>query len=77
MHVIHNIHDKGGVAAALAEHAWQQQHRIDWEAAEVLESDRDWYPRCMIKLWQIHSETNCMNRECGPLPTIYCTLLAR
>ena len=48
---------------------------VDWAAAEVLESTRNWYPRCMIESWHIHRETNSMNRERGPLPHIYCSLL--
>ena len=62
-------------SSTLAEHAWQQQHHVDWAAAEVLESTRDWYPRCMIESWHIHREANSMNRERGPLPHIYCSLL--
>ena len=62
-------------SSALAEHAWQQQHHVDWAAAEVLESTRNWYPRCMIESWHIHREANSMNRERGPLPHIYCSLL--
>ena len=61
-------------SSALAEHAWQQQHHVDWAAAEVLESTRNWYPRCMIESWHIHREANSMNRERGPLPHIYCSL---
>ena len=52
-----------------------EQHHVDWAAAEVLESTRNWYPRCMIESWHIHSEANSMNRERGQLPHICCSLL--
>ena len=62
-------------ASAIAEHAWGCHHHIDWEAAEVVDSNPDWYPRCLMESWHIHKEPNSMNRERGLLPPVYCTLL--
>ena len=63
-------------SSAVAEHAWQNLHHVDWEAAEVIDSSSDWYPRCLLESWHIHWEPDPMNRESGPLPQIYCALLS-
>ena len=63
-------------ASAAAEHAWQNHHHVDWEAAEVIDFSSDWYPRCLLESWHIHRKPDPMNRESGPLPQIYCTLLS-
>ena len=62
-------------ASAIAEHAWGHQHQIDWGAAEVLDSNPNWHPRCLLESWHIHKERKSMNRDRGNLPQIYRTLL--
>lgn len=62
-------------ASAIAEHAWGKQHQIDWGAAEVLDTNPSWRPRCLLESWHIHKEPSTMNRDRGNLPQIYCTLL--
>ena len=62
-------------ASAIAEHAWGQQHQIDWGSAEVLDTNPSWRPRCLLESWHIHKERSTMNRDRGNLPQIYCTLL--
>ena len=64
-------------ASAIAEHAWNEHHRMDWSAAEVVDTEQYLYPRLLLESWHIHSEQNPMNRECGPLPTEYCSLIKR
>ena len=42
-------------ASAIAEHAWGHQHRIEWGAAEVLDNNPNWHPRCLLESWYIHN----------------------
>ena len=63
-------------ASALAEHAWNKEHHIDWQNAEVLEANQQhWRKRCLLELWHINKEAKPLNRECGTLPDKYCSLL--
>ena len=63
-------------ASALAEHAWKEGHYVDWQNAEVLEANQQyWRPRCLLESWHINKESKPMNRERGPLPEIYRSLL--
>ena len=63
-------------ASALAEHAWKEDHHIDWQNAEVLEANQQhWRKRCLLESWHINKEVKSLNRECGPLPDIYHSLL--
>ena len=64
-------------ASALAEYVWQEQHWIDWSSAEVLDSKQFLLPRLMLESWFIHSEGNPLNRERGPLPIEYCSLIKK
>ena len=54
----------------------KESHQVDWEAAEVLDLCRFQYPRCMLESWHIHREPDPTNRERGPLPNLYCSLLS-
>ena len=54
-------------SSAIAEHAWQYQHQIDWTASEVLDYSQYWSWRCMLESWHIHHQSD-LNRERGPLP---------
>ena len=56
-------------ASAIAEHVWNEHHRMDWSAAEVADTEQYLYPRLLLESWHIHSEQNPMNRERGLLPT--------
>ena len=64
-------------ASAIAEHAWGQHHQIDWGAAEVLDTNPSWHPRCLLESWHIHKQQSTMNRDRGNLPQIYSTLLSK
>ena len=33
--------------SSIAEHAWRNYHRVDWEAVDVLDVNTEWYKRCM------------------------------
>ena len=62
-------------ASALAEHAWKSDHQIDWEGAQVLDSCRHRYLRCVLESWHINRLPNPLNREQGPLPKLFCLLI--
>ncbi len=62
-------------ASAIAEHIWHDQHRIDWSAAEIVDSERYLCPKLMLESWHIHSEQDPLNRERGSLPIEYCSLI--
>ena len=63
-------------ASALAEHAWNEEHHIDWQNAEVLEANQQyWRKRCLLESWHVNKETKPLNRERGTLPDIYRSLL--
>ena len=63
-------------ASALAEHVWNKEHHINWQNAEVLEANQQyWRKRCLLESLHINKETKQLNREHGTLPDIYCSLL--
>ena len=63
--------------SAVAEHATQQSHAIDWECATVIDTEQIFHRRCTLESWHIQSETNAMNREEGNLPPVYDLLIHR
>ena len=60
--------------SAIAEHAWRNDHRVDWEAVDVLDVNTEWYKRCVIESWHIQHEKETLNRDLGLLSQIYNTL---
>ena len=60
--------------SAIAEHAWKEDHRVDWEEVEVLDVNTEWYKRCIIESWYIQREPAAKNREQGIMPQVYRTL---
>ena len=61
--------------SAIAEHAWQEQHNINWPAATILDSNQYLHSRLILESWHIHQQPDPMNRERGSLPPIYCSLI--
>ena len=59
---------------AVAEHAWECDHQVDWNAVEVLDVEQRWGKRCMLESWHIHKEGQPVNRDKGTLPPIYSIL---
>ena len=57
-------------ASAIAEHVWNEHHRMDWSVVEVVDTEQYLCPRLLLELWHIHSEQNPMNRERGSLQTV-------
>ena len=61
--------------SAIAEHAWQEQHNINWPVATILDSNQYLHSRLILESWHIHQQPDPMNRERGSLPPIYCSLI--
>ena len=61
--------------SALAEHATNEMHDIDWEKDEVVDCHPHYRQRCALEAWHITTETHKMNRDYGPLPTVYNPLI--
>ena len=61
--------------SALAEHTMNTGHEVDWPGAMVLDSCQAFYQRSYLELWYIHKEQAPLNRERGPLPSVYQALL--
>ena len=57
--------------SAVAEHATNAMHDIDWEKAEVVDCHPHYRQRCALEAWHIRTEPNKMNRDGGPLPMVY------
>ena len=57
--------------SAVAEHAAEESHDIDWEGATVMDVQQQYHQRCLLESWHIRSELNTMNRDEGNLPPVY------
>ena len=49
--------------SAVAEHASNEMHDIDWEKAEVVERHPHYRRRCALEAWHIRTEPHTMNRK--------------
>ena len=61
--------------SAVAEHASNEMHDIDWEKAEVVECHPHYRQRYALEAWHIRTEPHTMNRDGGLLPTVYNPLI--
>ena len=61
--------------SAVAEHAAQESHDIDWEGATVMDVQQQYHRRCLLESWHIRSELNTMNRDEGNLLPVYDLLI--
>ena len=61
--------------SAVAEHATNEMHDIDWEKAEVVDCHPHYRQRCALEALHIRTEPHTMNTDGGPLPTVYNTLI--
>ena len=58
-------------ASPLAEHAWTEQHPVDWSNVKVLSNPSDHTTRLVEEALAIRSTTNVLNRDTGTLPSEY------
>ena len=61
--------------SAVAEHAVDQMHSINWTGAEVVDSDPYYCQRCALEAWHIRMEQQAMHRDEGPQPAVYNPLI--
>ena len=61
--------------SAVAEHAMDKMHVIDWEEAQVVDSHPHYTQWCTLEAWHISSERNNLKRDVGPLPSTYNPLI--
>ena len=61
--------------SAVAKHAAEQSHVIDWNEAKVMACHPHYRQRCALEAWHIHTEAQTMNRDAGPLPSVYDPLI--
>ena len=58
--------------SAVAQHAIQQHHHIDWENAEiVVDHQQELHKRCYSESWQVRRSVPSMNRGTGLWPPVY------
>ena len=58
-------------SSALAEHAWNHSHPVDWSNIKVLSNPRDTITRLVEEAVAIRRTENTLNRDIGTLPTEY------
>ena len=57
--------------SALAEHAWTENHPVNWSNVEILSAPHDDYNRIVQEAFSIRSTPNTLNRDGGSLPDEY------
>ena len=63
--------------SAVAQHAVDEGHDIDRMEATVVDGHPDFHQRCALEAWHIRAQDNTMNRDVGPLPSVYNPLIHR
>ena len=65
---------KNGIAI----HAWEEQHRVNWDEASVLVQEPRYWTRRVLEAIEIHRHANNINLDCGlslnPIWTLYLSL---
>ena len=61
--------------SAVAQHAVDEGHEIDWSSAIVIDGHPNFHRRCALEAWHIRSQDTLMNRDAGPLPQVYNPLI--
>ena len=57
--------------SAVAQHAVDKMHGIDWMGATVVAGHPHFHQRCALEAWDIRSQDNTMDRDAGPLLSVY------
>ena len=60
--------------SALAEHAWEAHHPVDWDKVRVLDHQPHHHQRLILESIHIRSQTRPLNRDTGSMPQIYNSL---
>ena len=62
-------------ASAVAEHVFTAGHQVDLSKASVIDYHPHTQTRCLLESWHIQHQQAPLNRERGPMPGLYATLL--
>ena len=65
------------IRSAVAEHAFNTGHSIDWGNARVIDMCHHHHTRSLLESWHITSKKNPINRGRGPLSVLYDSLHGR
>ena len=57
--------DKNDRKNGIAVHAWDLDHRPDWDAAEVLETEPRYWKGCVLEAIWIQRISQTTNLDCG------------
>ena len=57
--------------STVTEHAAEQNHVINWNEAKVMACHPHYRQRCALEAWHNCAEAQMMNRDAGPLPSVY------
>ena len=72
-HRTHTV--KGNVGgSALAEHAWDSGHDINWDSCKIVDKEYHWKKRKHLESFYICQRQPSLNRGKGTLPSTYSTL---
>ena len=58
-------------SAVAAGHAINEGDTIKWDDAEMVDHSTRFRQRCTLEAWHIRTEQHTMNRDEGPLPSVY------
>ena len=62
--------------SALAEHAWNHHHPVDWDKVKVLEQQTHLYHRLTLESIHIRSHPHTLSRNIGTLSPVYNSLFS-
>ena len=71
----HALTSMNSLNSALAEHAINHNHVIDWSGAKVLDGDDQLWQRCSLEAWHIRAQEQPLNRDEGTLTAVYNILI--
>ena len=57
--------------SALAQHAWENHHHIDWTSACILGTESHYHSRLSREAIYIRRQPSSLNRDRGTLPDVY------
>ena len=61
--------------SAVEEHASNEMHDIAWKKAKVVNCHPHYWLRCALEAWHIRTEPHFMNKDVGPLQSVYNPLI--
>ena len=61
--------------SAIAEHAWNAGHGVNWNGVTVLDQPKKLHPRVALEAFHIRKQLLPLNRDRGSLPSAYDRLL--